>query len=183
MDGALNPSLVMVVAFTMVAAVFDLWRFKVPNLLTLPMLALGISYHCATGGIGGLLLSLMGALVGFATLFLLYIAGGLGAGDVKLMAGAGAWLGPLAAAHLFIIAGLATALCSVALLLRYGSLNRSIVTMKVFFVQLQTIGRHLGRVDCVETAVNSADRRKRLIPFAAMVAIAAVALLIWQSAF
>ena len=47
-----------------------------------------------TGG-AGLVVAVSGALVGLLCLLPLYISGGLGAGDVKLMAMCGAFLGPL----------------------------------------------------------------------------------------
>ena len=41
-----------------------------------------------------MLWSLAGTGVGLLSLLPLYAIGGMGAGDVKLMAGVGAWLGP-----------------------------------------------------------------------------------------
>jgi prepilin peptidase CpaA len=180
MDATLLPPLSTVVAFALVAAGFDLWCFKVPNLLTASMVVSGIVYHGVTTGLGGLQSSLLGALFGFGILFFLYLLGGVGAGDMKLMAGAGAWLGPMAAVHLFVIAGLATGVCSVALLVRYGGFRRSLATMQVLMLQLHTVGKHLGAPERVEAVVKSVDRRKRLIPFAVIMAVAAVALLVFQ---
>jgi prepilin peptidase CpaA len=75
-----------------VAAVIDGWMLKVPNWLTFPMIASGWIYSVTTGGWAGLGYSLLGTIVGFGLLFFLYAIGGMGAGDVKLLAGIGAWV-------------------------------------------------------------------------------------------
>ena len=47
----------------------NVWKFKVYNALTLPMLALGLLYHGVTGGAAALGDSVQGMLVGFAILY------------------------------------------------------------------------------------------------------------------
>jgi prepilin peptidase CpaA len=83
-----------------VAAVIDGWKLKVPNWLTFPLVLsgwlLGLLHNFgafpATGD-GGLGASLAGTALGFALLFPLYAIGGMGAGDVKMQMGFGAWIG------------------------------------------------------------------------------------------
>src|SRR5438552_1328783 len=77
----------------LIAAVTDVWKFKVYNLLTLPLLASGLLYHAINGGTPGLAGSVVGALAGFGLMILLYTIGGMGAGDVKFVTALGAWLG------------------------------------------------------------------------------------------
>jgi prepilin peptidase CpaA len=82
------------------AAVIDGWKLKVPNWLTFPLVlggwALGLAHSLgfleATGS-GGIGASLAGTALGFALLFPLYAIGGMGAGDVKMQMGFGAWIG------------------------------------------------------------------------------------------
>ena len=80
-----------------VAAWIDGKQLKVPNWLTYPMAATGIAFNFLVGGLGdwnsGLLGGLWGMTVGLLCLLPLHSVGGMGAGDVKLMAGVGAWLG------------------------------------------------------------------------------------------
>src|SRR5690242_9150696 len=76
-----------------IATVMDLWKFKVYNALTVPLLLGGLAYHGLAHGSGAFLGSLSGAAFGFAVLIVFYAMGGMGAGDVKLMAAIGAWLG------------------------------------------------------------------------------------------
>ena len=76
-----------------VAAWIDGKELRVPNWITFPMIASGWVYCIATMGTEGIWFTLIGTLVGLVVLMPLYLIGGMGAGDVKLMAGVGAWVG------------------------------------------------------------------------------------------
>ena len=87
-----------VTLFLILAAVIDGIQLKVPNWLTFSMIISGWIYSvCAAvwagesmwGGLGW---SMVGMLVGLALLLPAYAIGGMGAGDVKLLAGVGAWV-------------------------------------------------------------------------------------------
>ncbi len=80
-------------AILILAAWIDGRELKVPNWITFPMILSGLVYSTCVGGLGGLGAGLLGMCVGLLTLLPLYAVGGMGAGDVKLMAGIGAWLG------------------------------------------------------------------------------------------
>jgi prepilin peptidase CpaA len=73
------------------AAVWDWKHKKIPNYLTVPILLLGLFYHVCFGE--GLLFALSGFAVGFGALLPVMLAGGGGAGDVKLVGSLGVWLG------------------------------------------------------------------------------------------
>ena len=75
-----------------VAAVIDGKQLKVPNWLTFPMILSGWVYSVMAFGLPGLGWSLAGTAVGLALLLPAYAVGGMGAGDVKLLAGVGAWV-------------------------------------------------------------------------------------------
>lgn len=76
-----------------IAAWIDGRELRVPNWITFPMILAGLIYSTSIGGIDGLAAGVFGMCVGLLTLLPLYAVGGMGAGDVKLMAGIGAWLG------------------------------------------------------------------------------------------
>jgi prepilin peptidase CpaA len=77
-----------------VATFTDLRYRRIPNWLVLPYLAAGVIYAAWMRGRSGLGLSLDGLLLGALVYGLFYTMGGMGAGDVKLCAAIGAWIGP-----------------------------------------------------------------------------------------
>ena len=89
------------------AAGFDLASRRVPNRLTVGLLALGILVRAAGGGVTAAGWGVAGAAAGLAWLLLPFARGWMGGGDVKLAAAIGAWLGPMGAtlAVLFGLAG------------------------------------------------------------------------------
>ena len=75
------------------ATVEDLARRRVSNWTSLAALIGGIGCQMARHGWMGLPLALAGAACGFLVFLIFYVLGGMGAGDIKLMAGFGALLG------------------------------------------------------------------------------------------
>jgi prepilin peptidase CpaA len=80
-------------ACAVIAACFDIKSRRVPNLLTGPAFVLALAMHLAFGGWRDLFGALFAGLVCGILFFLFYLAGGMGAGDVKLMTAAGAFVG------------------------------------------------------------------------------------------
>ena len=76
-----------------VALVTDLQNRKIYNWLTFPAMLAGLVLNFAIGGLAGLQSSLIGLLVGSIVFLVGFFVGAMGAGDVKLMAAVGAWLG------------------------------------------------------------------------------------------
>ncbi|MNB77629.1 Type 4 prepilin-like proteins leader peptide-processing enzyme [compost metagenome] len=75
------------------AFVTDLRWMRIPNWISVIALVTGLLSRIIADGGSGLLFALTGAAAGFAALLLLYVTGAVGAGDVKLFAGIGAWTG------------------------------------------------------------------------------------------
>ncbi|MGL5097694.1 MAG: A24 family peptidase [Planctomycetia bacterium] len=78
-----------------VGAVIDGWKLKVPNWLTFPMIFSGWLYWGVSHGWSGISTSVLGALLAMTVLLAMYIIGWMGAGDVKMYAGFGAWMAPI----------------------------------------------------------------------------------------
>jgi len=104
-------------AILIVAAVIDGWILKVPNWLTLPLVFAGWTAGAYCGGLGGLAGSVAGTLVGLGLLLPAYAIGGMGAGDVKLMAGIGAWIGATATFYAFCVSAVVGGVIAVAMVL------------------------------------------------------------------
>lgn len=170
------PVIVVLVAVG-IATVTDVRTFKIHNVLTLPLLASGLAYHGYVGGTDGLTNSLLGALFGFGALLFLYLAGGMGGGDIKLMAGVGAWLGVPLTFAVFLAASFAAGIYAVVLILVHGRLRETWVNLQLLGYRIWAVGRQIGGEDRIEAQVKRADRRGRLIPFGAMMGVGLLALL------
>jgi len=75
------------------ATVDDLARRQIANWIPAAALAGGFGWQIGQDGWMGALHALGGAAAGFAVFLAFYLLGGMGGGDVKLMAGFGALLG------------------------------------------------------------------------------------------
>lgn len=103
----------------LVLSVIDIRTHRLPDVLTLPLIAIGLSLgFWADPGLASAV-RLVGAALGYFVLWalsrlFLRLRGyhGLGLGDAKLLAAAGAWLGPFALAPLMLVAS-ASALLSI----------------------------------------------------------------------
>ena len=73
----------------------DLWRRQISNWTALTLLAAGFLIRTVEEGWRGFGASLSGCALGFGIFLIFYLLGGLGGGDVKLMAAFGALLGPM----------------------------------------------------------------------------------------
>ncbi len=116
------------VATVVLAGVSDLRSQRVPNVLTLCATIFALALHCFSGGLAGLLFGVGGLATGLALLIGFYMAGGMGAGDVKLLATVGAFVGPAQVLWVFFFAAIAGGLYALGLLLvvavsRPGGIN------------------------------------------------------------
>ncbi len=103
-----------------VGAVLDLrWR-RIPNWLTGSTLLLGIVANALLRGVDGGVLALAGAAVGLAMLLPFYVLKAMGGGDVKLLAGVGALVGPHALVSVAVYGGVVGGLLSLVVLLMSG---------------------------------------------------------------
>lgn len=108
------------------AVVTDVRARRIPNVLTFGATAAALLFHLVDGGTSGLGTALGGWAAG-ATLFLpFFLLGGMGAGDVKLLAALGAWLGPRDAFWMAIYVSLAGGAVAVAVALLNGYLRTAL---------------------------------------------------------
>jgi len=94
----------------------DIKSRRIPNYLTLGAALAGLAYQWVCHGPAGLVDGFLGITLGFGLLILPYIWGGMGAGDVKALAGLGAWLGPRLTLFFFCYMGIAGGLLALGVL-------------------------------------------------------------------
>ncbi len=109
------------------AAIADLAARRIPNWITAPGALLALALHSYYGGWRGAALSLEGAALGLAIFLTLYAAGGMGAGDVKLFAAVGAFVGPRSLVLVFVLTGLLGGIAAVCLALARGRLRQTLL--------------------------------------------------------
>jgi prepilin peptidase CpaA len=166
-------------AAALVAAITDVWKFKVYNLLTFPLLVSGLLYHAWYAGASGLAGSFLGALMGFVLMIFLYTMGGMGAGDVKFVTALGAWLGLPLTLYVLMAGCIAAGVYAAVLLVVGASWRETVLNLQILWLRLVCLSRHVGLEDRVEFEVKRTDRRRRLIPFSAMIAVGLVATVLW----
>jgi prepilin peptidase CpaA len=162
-----------------VAAVIDGWMLKVPNWITFPMILSGWVYSAVVGGWTGFGWSLLGSFVGLMLLYVLYSVGGMGAGDVKLLAGIGAWVHTDHTVNIFIATTIVGAIMAVIMVAWSGQ-------WKHHAKQFVMILREFWVVRDTETLYQRAAERKptmRLLPYGIPMTLAALGYFAFQGMY
>ncbi len=160
------------VAVVVLAAATDLRSGKVPNWLTYPAILLGLAGHALFGGLAGWegRMGLAGAAAGFAVGFLpllvFWLAGGIGAGDAKLMGAIGAMGGWEFAIGAMLYGFITAALMAIVVMIRRRVVRRTLRRMYHAVVLLVTPGAKPGDPTAAESP---------RIPFAVALCIGTVA--------
>lgn len=89
----MEGQIILAVGIGIAAVAEDLWRREISNWTSLAALVGGFGLHFYERGTHGLVSVFLSALAGFCVFLTFYLLGGMGGGDVKLMAGFGAVLG------------------------------------------------------------------------------------------
>lgn len=116
----------MALGVALTACVTDVRSRRIPNVLTLGGAAAALVFHAVTAEGAGIGTAAMGWLVGTAVFLPFFLLGGMGAGDVKLMAALGAWLGPAEAFAIAIYASLAGGVLALGVALATGYLRTAL---------------------------------------------------------
>lgn len=164
-----------VVGLLAVAAVID-WRSRrIPNWLTFSLVISGLAQAFTHQPTVSPWYAMLGLLAGFGLTFVMYAIGALGGGDVKLLAGVGAWFGPHAALAVFCVVGVLGMLMALAQAASQGKtrlLLRNSALVAVNLVHVSDVGLDHAR----ETGL-SCKSIDRPLPYAVPVLMAVVILL------
>jgi prepilin peptidase CpaA len=118
----------------------DLLSRRIPNALTLGGALAGLIYMSLSGGLSGAAFSLGGFGVGLAVFLIPFLLGGFGAGDVKLLAALGAWLGPADAVWLALYTGVAGGVMALAVALVRGYLPTALGNVYLMLTEWRVSG-------------------------------------------
>jgi prepilin peptidase CpaA len=165
----------LVSATLVVAAVIDGCKLKVPNWLTFPMIVSGWIYSFVFFGWAGFGWSLMGTVVGLGLLMPAYAIGGMGAGDVKLLAGVGAWVWATHTFWAFAVSAVVGGVIALAMVVY----RRSWIRHKNQFLAI--LGEILIIRDPNQLSAMAADRKGKmlLLPYGIPIAIGTIAYFAW----
>ena len=159
-----------------VAAVIDGWKLKVPNWITFPMIASGWVYSYAVGGWEGLGYSLLGTCVGLALLLPAYAVGGMGAGDVKLLAGVGAWVWGSVTFYAFCVSAVLGGIIAVAMVLGLNKWRKHSGQFWMILSEFMVVR------DPSRLAVIAAERKSTmlLLPYGIPIALGTILYFAWS---
>lgn len=161
-----------------VAAVIDGWKLKVPNWITFPMIVSGWIYSATLSpfaGFEGLCYSLIGTAVGLALLLPLYAIGGMGAGDVKLLAGVGAWVWGTVTLYAFAISAIVGGLIALVMVLARKGWHKHKNQFWMIWNEVLTVK------DPEQLSALAAQRKPSmlLLPYGIPIAIGSIAYFAW----
>jgi len=122
-----------------IAAYIDGKELRVPNWITFPFVIAGLLFNTWAGGWSGLGDGLLGMAVGLACLLPLYSVGGMGAGDVKLLAGVGAWLGAAVTFYAFCVSTVVGAVIAIGMVLYKKSFTKHYANFLMIFTEWMQI--------------------------------------------
>ena len=108
-----------------IASVFDVRTRRIPNWLTAGSILIALSLQ-ALRGWSGFGLSLLAGLIGGGVLFLFFVAGGMGAGDVKLMTAVSCFTGLHLLPTVLIATALSGAFFAFVLAWRHGRVRETL---------------------------------------------------------
>ncbi|MEO6223195.1 MAG: prepilin peptidase [Vicinamibacterales bacterium] len=134
---ALNISVGTLLAL---ACVSDLRTRRIPNVLTLSAGGGALVFHLATGGWSAAGWSLAGLLVGALLFFPMFALRGMGAGDVKLLAAVGAWIGPGQVATVALATSIAGGLIALVVALAHGYLRKALANLYLLLMHWRVAG-------------------------------------------
>jgi prepilin peptidase CpaA len=158
-----------------VAAAIDIRSRRIPNALTAMIALLGFAQSFTAGHTVSPWQSILGLLSGAALLWTLFALGAIGGGDLKLLAAAGAWLGPKLVFQVFLaeaILGMFIVLFSCAMHGRLKLLMNNSMLLATNIAHVNQLG-----TDHVQATAESCKSIDRPLPYAVPIFFATLIIL------
>jgi len=160
-----------------IGAVHDLRERRIPNRVTAPAMAAGLMMHWIAGGPRGLADAALAGLIAGSLFLVFFVAGGMGGGDVKLMAAIGCISGLSHLGLIVVATAIAGGAFAIALSLYHGRLRETVHNVGDLLVHYSRRGLK------PHPDLNLANARTLRLPFALPVAagcLFAVCALVWE---
>jgi prepilin peptidase CpaA len=143
----------------------DLKSRRIPNLLTGVSLVCGLGLHLSLGGYSDLAWSIVAGLLAGGSFFVLYLAGGMGAGDVKLMAAVGCIAGFTPLLWILSITVVSGALLGTGIAIRHRRLGETLANTWML------VGHHRQQGLRSHAELNVGNAQALRMPFAVPIAV------------
>ena len=153
---------------------FDWKEHRIPNLLTGPAMLAGLMLHGWLGGWGQVGSAAAAGVIGGVVFLLFYLAGGMGAGDVKLMVAVGCLMGLAPLPRMMLTTAFAGAAYGLGMAIYRRQLRQTLANVA-------TIVEHHGREGLTpHPELNVTNPETVRLPFALPIAAGCVAA-VWGS--
>ncbi len=129
--GFLYATCAILIPGILLASWIDFSQKRVPNWLNLVLIVAGFIIQGVYFGSEGLATGGLGMLVGFGVLIVPWLMHGMGAGDVKLMAAIGVWLGPGLTFYAFALGAVIGAGTAMVMIVSTGRLRMACANMGI----------------------------------------------------
>jgi prepilin peptidase CpaA len=116
-------------ACALISSVFDVRSRRIPNFITMPAFLFGLALHLALGGWSQLFTALAAGIICGLVFLVFYLAGGMGAGDVKLIMAVGCIAGLSHVAYLLVLTALSGGAMAIVLAVARGRLQQTLTNV------------------------------------------------------
>jgi prepilin peptidase CpaA len=162
---------IILVIILLICIITDIKYRKILNIVTLPAILFGIVFSLITSGLAGFLFSGKGFIVGLSLLLIPYLLGGMGAGDVKLMAAIGAMMGTSFVFYSFIYTALIGGIIGLIIIFKTNGFKN---TIKSFLFNVVFLRSSLGSI------ILSNDKKSSIsFPYGIAIVLGTLCTLIW----
>ena len=162
------------------AAMVDVRVRRVPNWISFGLVFSGLMLSLLPWGHISAVQAVLGLSIGFALPFALYLIGAIGAGDVKLVAGVGAWIGPVPVLIAFACAALIGMVLAIGKSIQQGRVRE--VLRNSLLLGASVASGSVGAIARPTLSTNTSCRQ-RTLPFAVAIASATIAVVVCMRGF
>ncbi|RXH58006.1 A24 family peptidase [Granulicella sibirica] len=170
-----NLAAMLALGCGLIGALTDVRTRRIPNWLTGPAMLAGLLLHFVAGGWRECGSSFLALLACGAVFFVFHLAGGMGAGDVKLIAAEGCFLGLASVGPLLVWTALCGGLMGVILAVKRGAVRQTLSNVLV-------LTAHHGRSGLTpHPEINVLEGNTLRLPYALAIASGAILTIVLQS--